>query len=99
MREKGGGGERQRNPRDTGRPTDPVEDLTKDRRAYQAAGKVTGEIDTTGSATVCGCSLADEAGRRRLCQERPNSDEDHAQQDHREIRQQKKRQADTSQGQ
>ena len=99
MGEKGGGAERQRDPRDTRRPTDPVEDLTEDCRADQAAGKVTGEIDTTGSAAVRGCSLADEAGRRRLCQERPNSDEDHAQQDRREIRQQKKRQANTSQGQ
>jgi ABC-type nitrate/sulfonate/bicarbonate transport system substrate-binding protein len=35
--------ERQRNAADTGRPSDPVEDLTKDRGADQAAGKVTGE--------------------------------------------------------
>jgi hypothetical protein len=57
MRGEGrGGGERERNAGDTGRPADPIEDLTENRRADDAAGEVTGEIAGTLSARRSGLS-------------------------------------------
>jgi len=91
--------ERQRNTADTGRPTDPVEYLTKDGGADQSAGEVASEIDATRCAAVSGGGLAHKTSRSRLGEKGSNADEHHAQQDQSEIGQQKQRQAGTGQSQ
>ncbi len=78
-------GECERNAGEAAWPSDPIEDLPEDRRSDQAAGEVTGEINAAGRAAVRGRGAADEAGRGRLGEKRPHADEDHAQQDRREI--------------
>src|SRR5262249_5168521 len=77
--------ERPRDAGDAGRPADPIEDLTEDRGADNAAGEVTGEIDAARGPAVGGRGAADEAGRRRLSEERARADEHHAEQHRSEI--------------
>src|SRR5215831_3414090 len=48
MREDRRGAERKADPGNTGRPSDPIEDLPEDRGADRAAGEVAGEMDATG---------------------------------------------------
>ena len=85
MREDRRGAERKADPGNTGRPSDPIEDLPEDRGADQAAGEVAGEIDAAGRPAVRGCGAADEAGRRRLGEEGPPADENHADQNRRQV--------------
>src|SRR5262245_13272286 len=80
-----GSAQRERDPADAGRPAEPVEDLTEDGRADEAAGEVAGEIDAAGRAAVRGGGAADESGRCRLREERPDADQDHAEQDCHEL--------------
>jgi hypothetical protein len=94
---KCGGAKRYSDPADTRRPSDSIEDLTKDCGTDQAAGEVTSEIDATSRAAVGGSRLAHEAGRGRLGEKRSNADEHHAQQDRGEIGEQKQRQSKYSQ--
>ena len=84
--------ERKANACDTSRPPDPVEDPTKDRGARHPAGEIAGEIDSACRAAFGRRGGADEAGRRRLREEGPDADQDHAGQDHSETRQQEERQ-------
>ena len=85
-RDQGGNADCERDADDTSPPSEPIEDLPEDRRTDQTAGKVTGEIDTARGAAVGGGGPADEAGRCRLGEEGPHADEDHPQQNCREIR-------------
>src|SRR3974377_497455 len=85
--------ERQRNSTNTGRPTDPVEYLTKDCGSDQTAGEVASEIDATRGTAIYGGGLAHKTSRSRLGEKGPNADEHHAEQDQGEIGQQKQRQA------
>src|SRR6266851_9759784 len=94
-----GHAERQSNPGDAGRPSDPIENLAEDRRAGETAGEVTGEINAARRAAVCSGGAADESGGSRLREERADADEHHAQQDRDEIGQQHQRQANTRHGQ
>ena len=84
-REEGGDAERERNPGDASCPSAPIEDLAEDRGAYQAARKVTGEVDAAGGAAIRGGRTADKAGRGRLGEERAHANQDHPQQDRREM--------------
>src|SRR5215475_5573931 len=96
-REERGDAQRERDSGDAGRPADPVEGLTEDRRADEAAGEVTGEIDAAGRAAIRGGGAADKSGRCRLREERPDADQDHAEQDCHELGRQQQRQAETRQ--
>jgi hypothetical protein len=71
---KCGHAERYSDPADTSRPSDSIEDLTKDCGTDQAAGEVTSEIDATGRAAVCSGCLAYESGCSRLSEKRSNAE-------------------------
>ena len=83
--EKGCHAKRYSDPADTSRPSDSIEDLTKDCGTDQATGEVTSEIDATSRAAVGSGRLAYESGCSRLSEKRPNADEHHAKQDRSEI--------------
>jgi hypothetical protein len=68
--QKRGGAEREADPGDAGRPSDPVEDLAEDRGADETAGEVAGKIDAACQAAVGSGGTAHEAGRDRLGEER-----------------------------
>jgi hypothetical protein len=94
---KRGHAKRYSDPADTGRPSDSIEDLTKDCGTDQAAGEVTSEIDATSRTAVRSGRLAYESGCSRLSEKRPDADEHHAKQDRGEIGEQKQRQSNSSQ--
>ena len=85
MRETRGSPKGQRDAGDAGRPSGVVEHLSENPGADKAAGEVAGEIDTARRAAIRGGGAADEAGCRRLGEERSDPDQYHAGEHGREV--------------
>src|SRR5438067_4958717 len=92
-------GECERDAGDAGWPANPIEDLTENRGAHDAAPEVTGKIETARGAAVRGGGAADEASYGRLSQKCAHANKNHAQQHCRPIGQHKQRQTHASQRQ